>query len=225
MFSWCFSQILNCLLQLWEKKKNVCKSFQIFQRDLIGHKVQLLYTLFYSEKKNVFGNLKCLGKLSLKYRCRTTPVCFPDIIILASTFSKQTSSLGHCRDIGHVWTAALGLILESEHFFLIISGEEMWILELQNDSKMLNVSLRRPPFHTCSSNKDPLSHIYFLQWILSQSDSQQGVKLGVFFIFRCMYTSKLQTQDSCFLSFELVTLLFKSSSILFCPNYNGVDAN
>lgn len=59
----------------------------------------------------------------------------------------------------------------------------MWILELQNDSKMLNVSLRRPPFHTCSSNKDPLSHIYFLQWILSQFDSQQGVKLGVFFYF------------------------------------------
>lgn len=59
----------------------------------------------------------------------------------------------------------------------------MWILELQNDSKMLNVSLRRPPFHTCSSNKDPLSHIYFLQWILSQFDSQQGVKLGVFFLF------------------------------------------
>lgn len=111
-------------------------------------------------------------------------------------------------------------------FFKIISGEEMWILELQSDSKMLNVSLRRPPFHTCSSNKDPLSHIYFLPWILSQFDSQQGVKLGVFiFIFRCMYTSKLQTQDSCFLSFELVTLLFKSSLILFCPNYNGVDAN
>lgn len=89
---------------------------------------------------------------------------------------------------------------------------------------MLNVSLRRPPLHTCSSNKDPLSHIYFPQWILSHFDSQQGVTFFSFF-FRFMYTSKLQTQDSCFLSFELVILLFKSLLILFFPNYNGLNAN
>lgn len=72
---------------------------------------------------------------------------FPDIIIiiiiiiLASTFSKQTTSLGH------VWTAALGLLLESKLFIIIILtllGEErkMWIYSSKNDSEMLNVSLK-----------------------------------------------------------------------------------
>lgn len=102
----------------------------------------------------------------------------------------------------------------------------MWILELQNDSEMLNVSLRRPPFHTCSSNKDPLSHIYFLPWILSQLDIQlPNRESSFFFFFRCMYGRKLPTQDFCFLIFELVILLFKSLSILFCPNYNRANAN
>lgn len=75
---------------------------------------------------------------------------FPDIIIiiiiiiiLASTFSKQTTSLGH------VWTAALGLLLESKLFIIIIIiltllGEErkMWIYSSKNGSEMLNVSLK-----------------------------------------------------------------------------------
>lgn len=73
---------------------------------------------------------------------------FPDIIIiiiiiiLASTFSRQTTSLGH------VWTAALGLLLESKLFIIIIIltllGEErkMWIYSSKNDSEMLNVSLK-----------------------------------------------------------------------------------
>lgn len=54
MFSWCF--FFFFFFRIWKlfittlgekkRKKPVCKSFQIFQREQIGHKVQLLYTLF-----------------------------------------------------------------------------------------------------------------------------------------------------------------------------------
>lgn len=42
-----------------EKKETVCKSSQIFQREQIGHKVQLLYPPCFTQQ-----NLKCLGENS-----------------------------------------------------------------------------------------------------------------------------------------------------------------
>lgn len=52
MFSWCFFSEFEIVYYHFGRKKKekkpVCKSFQIFQREQIGHKVQLLYTLFYS---------------------------------------------------------------------------------------------------------------------------------------------------------------------------------
>lgn len=65
MFSCCFFSFLNLKLFITtlkerkKKKETVCKSSQIFQREQIGHKVQLLYPPCFTQQ-----NLKCLGENS-----------------------------------------------------------------------------------------------------------------------------------------------------------------
>lgn len=152
MFSCCFFPNLKLFITTLgekKKKKNLYVNLSKYSKE---NKLAIKFSFYICcfTQKNVLAIWNVLGwekLLSLKYRCRTILGLCPGYSLFSRcyyssryTFSNQTSSLGHCRDIGHVWTAALGLILESEHFYFWRGNVD---LLLQNDSKMLNVSLRQ----------------------------------------------------------------------------------
>ena len=145
-------------------------------------------------------------------------------------------SLGHCRDYWTCLNRSTWLDYWSQSIFIIIiiilllfffffffwERGKCGFIAPKMTVRCWMYLLRRPPLHTCSSNKDPLSHNLLSQlWFLTRS---QVCFLFLFYLLIFldrMFTSKWQTPDSCSLWFELVILLFKSLLILFFANYNG----
>lgn len=165
----------------------------------------------------MFGQFKVSGKsLSLKYRCRTTLGLRPGYSLFSGYYYSSLYILKAdllSWALSWYWTCLkpqhLAWYWKSEHFFLFLE-RKCGIYSSKNDSEMLNVSLRRPPLHTCSSNKDPLSHIYFstVDSVSVLIPNRESSCFFIFFLKDACTPANYKLKIPVF-SFELVILLFK----------------